>query len=149
MTVLFHTCVLIDSLQNRVPFSDASNQLLRLVAKERIKGYISAKSVADLYYLMHKTTHSGEKTKEILSKIFSLFHILDTTASDCLGALTSEISDYEDAILAESAARIGLDCIVTRNIGDFKNASVKIVSPDELAAALDSCYEGSFFRQIP
>ncbi len=136
MTVLFDTCVLIDSLQDRKPFSEDSNRLLLAVAREEIKGYISAKSVADIYYLMHKTTHSDEKTRDILSKIFSLFHISDVTASDCLGALTSEISDYEDAILAESAARAKFDCIVTRNAPDFKKSSVKTVSPAELVGII-------------
>ncbi len=148
MTVLFDTCVLIDSLQDRKPFSASSNKLLLAVAREEIKGYISAKSVADIYYLMHKATHDIEKTRDILAKIFSLFHISDTTASDCLGALTSEITDYEDALLAESAARVKIDCIVTRNTGDFKKSSVKIVSPEEFGSVLSRQNRKNFNKFI-
>lgn len=133
MKILFDTCVLIDTLQDRKPFSDDSNKLLMYVAKEQIEGFISAKSVADIYYLMHKVTHSDKQTREILAKIFSLFHILDTSASDCLGALTSEIKDYEDAVIAESAVRANLDGIVTRNTGDFKNSALKVYFPAELS----------------
>lgn len=64
MKVLLDTCVLIDSLQNREPFSKFSNQILIAAAGCRFAGCISAKSVADIYYLMHRYTHDDRKIRE-------------------------------------------------------------------------------------
>lgn len=64
MKVLLDTCVLIDSLQNREPFSKFSNQILIAAAGCRFAGCISAKSVADIYYLMHRYTHDDRKTRD-------------------------------------------------------------------------------------
>ena len=46
-------------------------------------------------------------------------------------ALTSPITDYEDAVQNECALAENLDAIVTRNTKDYKNSSVKIYSPTE------------------
>jgi len=35
-------------------------------------------------------------------------------------ALDSEINDFEDAVIDESAQKEKLECIITRNLDDFK-----------------------------
>lgn len=57
-------------------------------------------------------------------------------AADCINAVDSCISDYEDAIMAESAARSGMDCIVTRNVSDYSLSKVPVYTPQEFLAAL-------------
>ena len=42
------------------------------------------------------------ETRKILGKLFTLFHLLDTTSLDCRKAISSEIGDYEDAINSNS-----------------------------------------------
>lgn len=58
--------------------------------------------------------------------IFNLLHLLDTTSLDCRKAISSEISDYEDAIMVETAIRSEIDCIVTRNVKYYTKSSVKV-----------------------
>ena len=65
--------------------------------------------------------------RKILSKLFMLFHLLDTTSLDCRKAISSEMNDYEDAIMVETAVRSGMDCIVTRNIKDYTKAAVNVL----------------------
>ncbi len=45
--------------------------------------------------------------------------------------LRSTFTDYEDAVQHECAVAENLDAIVTRNMKDYKNSSVKIYSPTE------------------
>lgn len=140
MRVLVDTCVIIDALQNREPFSQEAQQIFFAVANKHVTGYISAKSVLDIYYLTHRLTHSGEATRKILKTLLGLFDILDTTQLDCRQALSSEISDYEDAVMCETAKRCDVDCIVTRNQKDYAKAEVAVYSPKEfldLIATLD------------
>jgi len=131
LRALLDTCIIIDALQSRDPFSNDAQAIFMSAANKQFEGYIAAKSVADIYYITHRNTHNDEETRKILNKIFALFGILDTTSLDCRKAVSSEMKDYEDAIMAETAMRTEMDCIVTRNIKDFKNASIKILSPTE------------------
>lgn len=136
MIVLLDTCIIIDVLQDRQPFSEDAKKIFLAVANKQIEGCITAKSVADIYYLTHKATHSNEKSREILSKLFSLFSLLDTTGYDCKNALFSSIADYEDAIMVETARNADIDYIVTRNIKDYTKSPVKVVSPSEFLKEL-------------
>ena len=132
MRVLIDTCVVIDTLQDRLPFSEDIKQIFLFAANNIFNGYISAKSVTDIYYLVHKTTHDKPKTKEIINKLFSLFDILDTKGIDCKKAILSETADYEDAVMIESALRDEIDCIVTRNNRDYAKAPIKIYNPKQV-----------------
>jgi predicted nucleic acid-binding protein len=138
MRVLIDTCVIIDALQSRVPFAEAAQKIFLYSANKQFEGYITAKASTDIYYLTHRLTHSDVETRKILSKLYTLFHLLDTTSLDCRKAISSEISDYEDAIMAETAIRSEMDCIVTRNVKDYAKASITVYEPDALIALLEA-----------
>lgn len=131
MNVLFDTCVIVDCLQNREPFAEIAEQLVLEVAKNNVEGFVSAKSLLDIYYLTHRCTHSDKETRGILEKLLTIFHVVDTTASDCQKALCSEVKDYEDAVMVETAIRTQMDCIVTRNMKDYMLSKCTVYSPEE------------------
>ena len=131
MRALIDTCVIIDALQNREPFAQEAQQIFFTIANKHATGYISAKSVLDIYYLTHRSTHSDEATRKILKTLLGLFDILDTTQLDCRQALSSDMSDYEDAVMCETAKRCDVDCIVTRNQKDYAKSEVTVYSPAE------------------
>ena len=129
MKILFDTCIIIDLLQKRTPFVNDAYLLFQCAANHKIDGYITAKSVADIYYLMHHFTHDDKTTREVLSKLFQIFFILDTTALDCQLAVLSAVGDYEDAVMAETGFRSHMDYIVTRNTQDFIHSAVPVLTP--------------------
>jgi predicted nucleic acid-binding protein len=137
MRVLIDTCVIIDALQSRVPFAEAAQKIFLYSANKQFEGYITAKSSTDIYYLTHRLTHSEVETRKILSRLYILFHLLDTTSLDCRKAMSSEISDYEDAIMVETAIRSEMDCIVTRNGKDYAKASIAVYDPEAFIAKLE------------
>ena len=136
MKALIDTCIILDLLQKREPFFADSYDIFYLSATNQIDGYITAKSCTDIYYLMHKLLHDNQKTRESLSTLFRIFRVLDTTALDCQLAILSPISDYEDAVMDETAARNGIDCIVSRNIRDYRNSSVPVYLPQDFLQIL-------------
>lgn len=138
MRVLIDTCVIIDALQARAPFAEAAQRIFIYSANQQFEGYITAKSVTDIYYLTHRLTHSDAETRKILSKLFTLFHVLDTASLDCRKAISSEISDYEDAIMVETAIRSGMECIVTRNVKDYAKSSVPVYEPSAFLSILEA-----------
>ena len=136
MKVLIDTNVIIDALQSRKGFNeDAGFVMLRAY---EYSGYIAATSVTDIYYIQHRYYHDKEKTAGNLKKIFRLYNIIDITESDCHSALQNGMSDYEDAILVESAKRNDIDCIITRNTKDFKNTGIAVYTPAEFLRLVKS-----------
>ena len=113
-------------MQNREPFCKEAQAIFLAVANKQFTGFLTAKSVTDIYYLTHRHTHSDKETRIVLSKLFSLFELLDTAGMDCRKAISSDISDYEDAVMVESALRANMDCIVTRNIKDYTKSQVSV-----------------------
>lgn len=138
MRALIDTCVIIDALQSRVPFAEAAQKIFIYSANKQFEGYITAKSVTDIYYLTHRLIHSDVETRKILSKLFTLFHLLDTTSLDCRKAISSEVGDYEDAIMVETSMRSGMDCIVTRNVKDFTKSSLMVYEPSAFLSILEA-----------
>lgn len=136
MRVLLDTNLFLDVIEERKEFFDHSSMVV-LFATE-YEGFIAATSVTDIYYVEHKRNHDKEKTKVIMGKLLGAFNILDITAEDCRNALRNGMDDYEDAILVESVKRNDLDCIVTRNTKDFKNAGIAVYTPAEFLRLVKS-----------
>ena len=137
MKILVDTCVIIDALQDREPFSQYAKIIFYAAANRQTDGFISAKSITDIYYITHRAVHSDEKTREILKTLLELFSILDTTALDVRKALLSDITDYEDAVMCETAERCKIDYIITRNEKDYKKSKIKVLSPAEFVKILE------------
>ena len=58
-----------------------------------------------------------------------LFPVCDA-AENSIDHLPFNLSDFEDAVMTESAIREEMDCIVTRNLGDYKKAALPVYSPE-------------------
>ncbi|NLV17005.1 MAG: PIN domain-containing protein [Syntrophomonadaceae bacterium] len=131
MNVLIDTNVILDALLARVPFDEPAQKLFIMAAEDKISACITANSVTDLHYLLHKYLRDDTQCRQALLKLFTLFNILDVTGADCEKALELPMPDYEDALLAVCAKRGKVDCIITRNLKDFNDSPVKAISPDD------------------
>lgn len=131
MNVLIDTNVILDALLARAPFSGSAQKLFIMAAEDKINACITASSVTDIYYLLHKHLHNDTQCRQALLKLFTLFNILDVTGSDCEKALELPMPDYQDALLAACAKRGKVNCIITRNSKGFNNSPVKAISPDD------------------
>ncbi|MBR2259913.1 MAG: PIN domain-containing protein [Blautia sp.] len=140
MRVLLDTNVIVDVLQRREPWFSDGQKIFYAVANKQIAGCITAKEAADIYFFSRKQFTGEEnvdaKARQVLSKLYALFELIDTLGIDCQNALAIENNDYEDAIMIESAARVRLDGIITRNPEHFKPSSVPVYSPSEFVAKL-------------
>ena len=102
-----------------------------LFSDQIINGSVTAKALTDIYYLLRKELNEKE-VRRIISTIAELFDIIDTTGADCRLALLSDMKNYEDVIMVETAKRINADGIVTRNLKNYQTEEVKIYAPDVL-----------------
>jgi hypothetical protein len=91
----------------------------------------------NIFYVGRKEI-GREKTLQAIDDLLIMTKICMTNSDILRAALTSPITDYEDAVQHECAAQENLDAIVTRNTKDYKNATVKVYSPDEFLQILQT-----------
>lgn len=135
MRAILDTNVVVDVLQRREPWFQDGAVIFRAIANKQVTGCLTAKQIADLHFFSRKQFKGEEnvdtKARQVVGKILSLFELIDTLGIDCQNALGINNGDYEDAILIESAARAGVEYIVTRNPAHYKTSSVQVYSPAE------------------
>ncbi len=136
MKLLIDTNVILDVLLQRHPFGESALRILALVERGEISGYLCGTTVTTLYYIVRK--HRGVDTaRKCLSSLLTIFEIAPVNRTILQNALFLDFSDFEDAVLHESAKAICVDGIVTRDVTDFRHASLPVFAPDELDAMLD------------
>ena len=131
LKVMIDTNVILDVLCNRNDFVEHSLGVFKYCEANKIDGYISALSIPNIVYIMRKEL-DGERIKEILASITSIFKVVDLKGADLIKAADMDFSDYEDALQSACASRIKANFIITRNIKDFKNSPVPAIKPSEL-----------------
>ena len=136
MRVLVDVCVIMEVVLKRKNFRGAGD-FLKFLGNEKASGIITTEVMTNLHYLLHRATHDEKRTREILREFVNFLYVVDTTSKDCLWALDSEITDYEDGVMAETAAREEVDAIVTYNVNDFKKCVIPIFTPEEFLKKYD------------
>lgn len=137
MRALIDTCVILDVLEKRESFFVDSLEVFNASANYNIYGFITAKSVTDIYYVLNKYLKDIKVTKAAILKLFKIFNILDTTGIDCQKAIIStNTNDFEDAVMIETAIRSEMDCIITRNEHDYRKAEIKVITPKQFVEAM-------------
>lgn len=137
MKILIDINVIIDALTSREPWNESAEKIFIMAANHIINMYITASSATDIYYLVRKHLHDTDMAKQIMGKLYSLTGILEVTGSDCVDALASPITDYEDAVVERVAANAEMDYIVTRNVKDFQKGMVKVILPGEFIGLME------------
>lgn len=131
MYVLVDTCVFMDLFTEREPYHQDALNFFMKIKETKSKIFVAPTTFKDIYYFAFKNTHDKEYCSNLISKIYSACNkVLDITADDTINALFSD-GDFEDNILIEAAKRKLLDCIVTRNIKDYKDKNIRILTPKE------------------
>ena len=57
MTAVIDTCVIIDALQSREPFSADAQKLFLAVSNRQFDGILTAKSITDIFYILRRSLH--------------------------------------------------------------------------------------------
>jgi predicted nucleic acid-binding protein len=127
--ILIDTNIVIDVYAEREG-ADGSLQVLRLCEAGLVSGYITTNSVTDIYYVLRKSIGREETDKALLTTL-SAVELIEISRNDIFNAFESRVSDFEDAIIVNSAARNGIDYIITRNLSDFKKSSVPALTPEK------------------
>ena len=136
--VFIDTDVIVDFLTDRKPFSLESAKIFSLIDQKKIKGCVSSLSFSNLYYVLRKF---GTRKKVIssLQDLSELVDILKVDSDIVKSALTSDFKDFEDSIQYFAAQEHkNVDCIITRNIKDYKESSIPVMTPETFLVTFEN-----------
>jgi len=73
-----------------------------------------------------------------LRRLIRIFDIAPVNRPVIESALDDRMADFEDAVLAWAGKEAGADCVITRNVKDFKGAPLKAFEPAEFLRLIKS-----------
>jgi predicted nucleic acid-binding protein len=129
-TVFIDTDVFLDFLADRKPFAEEAAFLFTLIDQKKIKGCISSLCFNNLDFILRKVGIHAKVIKTLL-ELAELVEILKVDEITIKSALSSGFRDFEDAVQYYAAMESGkVDVLITRNVKDYKSASIPVMSPD-------------------
>jgi predicted nucleic acid-binding protein len=122
--------VILDVALARMPFLEHSKLLLSLLENGLAIGFVSANSIANIYYILRKAGDDA-KARFFISSTLKFLTVIPSNHSNILDALKSDFSDFEDAIQYFSALENQCECIITRNLDDYQKSKLDVYVPLE------------------
>ena len=134
--VFIDTNILVDVFANRKPFVENSLKIYNLCIKRKIKLFTSSNTITTIHYILKKTI-SEDKARVAIEHIVEYAEIIPVDITIIRKSLKSNHKDFEDAMQIVAAESISdMDCIVTRDLKDYKNAQIEVLTPDEFLDTL-------------
>ena len=128
--IFVDTDIILDVVTGRLPHSLEASSLFTLMEEGQIKSSASSLSFSNIYYVL-RTFATHQKVISNLKVLSELLHILSVDESMIKRALQSGFKDFEDAIQYHTAlSDPDIDVIITRNIKDYKEAELPVMSPE-------------------
>lgn len=132
MRVLVDTNVFLELFLNRENHKSVSN-FFRLALTAHNQTFVSAMSIRDIGYVMHRVTHDAFKSKQFQIKTYSMVSkVANTTADSAIDALYSDVPDFEDSMQSRIAEEAMCDAIITYNKKDFEKSNLPVFTPEEM-----------------
>ncbi len=136
MRVLLDTNIVLDFVLERNPFFIEANEIFLKLQNAEFLGYISPITPINVFYTTRK-----ERGKDIAlmatEELLKLAEIAETNQKTFQTALLLNFKDYQDAVQCACSVAENLDALITRNVKDFANSSVKVYSPVEFLQLLN------------
>lgn len=134
--ILIDTNIVIDLLSRRELFNIEAASLFSLADKKDIELSVSSLTIANTSYTLLRQKTANE-TKAILRKLRLIIKILPLDDKIVGLALNDEtFSDFEDGLQYFTAIENNQDIIITRNLKDFKNSKLPVMTARQFLESL-------------
>jgi predicted nucleic acid-binding protein len=133
--LLLDTNIILDLLAQRIPFYTDAAKLFSLADKNLITLSVSSLCMADAHHIL-----SGQKpepeVRKILRKIKILVNVLPLDDKIIELTLNSEFKDFENAIQYYTALENDQEIIITRNLPDFRESKIPVMTAGEFITTI-------------
>jgi predicted nucleic-acid-binding protein len=131
MKILIDANIALDVLLERQPFCIAGAQILGL-SKGGIELFLSASTITDIYYIIHRERKSKEIAATLIKNILISVDIAAVNGNAIRRAVDLDWGDFEDAVQYAAGENLEVDYIVTRNTSDFASSAISVLAPEAL-----------------
>jgi len=139
--VFLDTNVLLDFLLNREPFNNDIAEIMEESLNRSIQLCVSSITVTDTNYIIGRSEGikvANIKTKKIL-ELVTVENVGQTTVTK---SAESKFKDFEDGVQNFCAVEAKHQIIVTRNVKDFKESNLSVLTPKELLVRIRTSSQG-------
>lgn len=127
--IFLDTNVVVDLLSKRDPFYKDAVKIFTLAYNKKVTLFVSPLTYATASYLLRK--QGNNQVRMLLRNFRQLSKVAIANELVVDNALASSFDDFEDALQYYSALTQKVDVIVTRNVSDFMQASIPVLTPEE------------------
>lgn len=131
------TNVVVDLLGEREPFYDVAARIASMADKGRIQLIVSALTYSTVFYLLSRF-EDKEQVKEKIRKFKVIAQTVELTDQIIEKGLASKFVDFEDALQYYCALQKDSNMLITRNVKDFKESDIPVLTPEEYFSSLKS-----------
>ena len=131
------TNIVIDLLSRRDPFFEEAATLFSLADKKILELSVSSLTIANTSYTLLRQTTSKE-TKSVLRKLRLIVEVLPLDDKVIGLALNDDsFTDFEDGLQHFTAIENNQDIIITRNLKDFRNSKLPVMTARQFLVTID------------
>ena len=123
MKLFLDTNVVIDVIAAREPFVADSRAVFNLCETSKVEGCISALTLCTVSYVLRKFVTPGTMRTKLRA--------FDLTVSLLDKAISSTMTDFEDAVQFYTAVYSEADYIITRNVKHFPQDNIPVLTPTD------------------
>ena len=127
--VFVDTDICIDLLSGRKPFNKTAEILFSLADTRKVKIFVSSLSFSNIDYVL-RSRYSSAHSRQYLGKFKTLVTVLPVDSKTIDLAIASDFTDFEDAIQYSCALENNLTTLITRNINNYKKASITVLTAE-------------------
>jgi predicted nucleic acid-binding protein len=130
------TDVVLDLLSARQPHYKFAAELFSLADIESVRLYVSSLTFANVHYVLSKQL-SATESRKLLLRFKTLVTVLPVNDKIIELALSSSFADFEDAIQFYAAIENNISILLTRNLKDFRKATIPVMTPQQYMKSSD------------
>lgn len=135
--LLIDTNIVLDLLAKREPFYNGAAQIFSLADKHKLKLTVSSLTFANTNYVL-TSLKSAKEARDILRRFKILVRVLSLNDKIMDLALNDDkFKDFEDGLQYYSAIENNQDMIITRDLKDFKESKLPVMTADEYLSSTD------------
>ncbi|MDI5896612.1 type II toxin-antitoxin system VapC family toxin [Flavobacterium yafengii] len=136
MKLFLDANVVLDLILKRQPFFDNIAKIITVAENKNYKLYISSVTFVNVNYIACKFADK-KNVLESLKMLRIVFDVLSVSETEIDKALYSKFNDFEDAVQHYCALKYNCNYIITRDLKDFKNSEIPVMTPTEFLVSIN------------
>jgi predicted nucleic acid-binding protein len=141
MKIFIDANILIDIITERKPFYKTAVHFISFCTNQNYEIITNSLCISNAYYIGQKVIRDSKKTKSKLTVLNSICKVLSMNQTQLDLALTSNFTDFEDALHDACAAENNCTYIITRDKTGFKNSKLRVLTPSQFLNQHDSKFQ--------